>query len=165
MDINDTMIRLWTRYGPAVLGMGRKILIAILIVIGGKVVIHLARKLTERAVTGKLKADETIASLLRVVIHYAVVIICLIMILDDFGINTTGLITLLGAAGVAIGFALKDTLSNIAAGIILLFLRPFRKGDFIECGSISGSVRNIGLFTTIMETGDGVFVSAPNSNF
>jgi small conductance mechanosensitive channel len=165
MDLNDNVFRLWEKYGPIVLGMGRKILIAVLVVIGGKIVISLSRRLTEKAVTGKLRADETIASLLRVAIQYGVIIICGIMILDNFGFNTAGLIALLGAAGVAIGFALKDTLSNIAAGIILIFLRPFSKGDFIECGSISGAVREIGLFTTIMETGDGIFISAPNSNF
>ena len=111
MDFQETIIRLWTQYGPAVLDMGRRVLIAVLIVIGGKIAIHISRKLMQRAITGKLKADETIASLLRMVIQYGVVIICLIMILDDFGVNTTSLIALLGAAGVAVGFALRDTLS------------------------------------------------------
>jgi small conductance mechanosensitive channel len=96
-------------------------------------------------------------------VQYAVIIICLIMILDILGVNTAGLIALLGAAGVAVGFALKDTLGNIAAGIILLFLRPFRKGDFIECGSFSGSVKEMGLFSATLETADGIFISVPNS--
>ena len=157
--------QLWDKYDHLVFGMGRRIIIAVLIVIGGKIVINISRRLIQRAVTGKIKADETLASVLRALIQYGVIIVCLIMILDVFGVNTAGLIALLGAAGVAIGFALKDTLSNIAAGIIILLLRPFHKGDFVECGPISGTVREVRLFTTIMETGDGVFISAPNSNF
>ena len=159
------LAQLWDKYDHLVFGMGRRIIYAALIVIGGKIVIQISRRLIQRAVTGKIKADETLASVLRAVIQYAVIIVCLIMILDIFGVNTAGLIALLGAAGVAIGFALKDTLSNIAAGIIILILRPFRRGDFIECGSVSGTIREMRLFTTIMETADGVFISAPNSNF
>jgi len=98
------------------------------------------------------------------VIQYAVIIMCLIMILDLFGVNTGGLIAILGAAGVAVGFALRDTLGNIASGIIILFLRPFKKGDFIECGSTMGSVEELGLFASILRTPDGVFISAPNSS-
>jgi small conductance mechanosensitive channel len=97
------------------------------------------------------------------VIRYAVIIFCTIMILDTFGVNTTSLIAVLGAAGVAVGFALRDTLSNIAAGIVILVIRPFRKGDFIEFGSVMGSVQEIGLFATIMTTPDGIYISAPNS--
>jgi small conductance mechanosensitive channel len=126
-------------------------------------VILAAGKCIRRISAGKCKFDETLASVLRGVITYGVIIICAIMILDNFGFNTTSLIALLGAAGVAVGLALKDTLGNIAAGIFLLFLRPFRKGDFIEFGSFAGSVQEISLFATILETGDGVLISAPNS--
>ena len=150
--------------------LGRRLIISILILIGGKIVISLSRRVIRRimhrsALKGRQRADETFYSVLQKIVYYAVVLICLIMILDVFRINTTGLIALLGAAGVAIGFALRDTLSNIASGIVILVLRPFQIGEFIECGTVSGTVRDIGLFTTILETGDGVFISAPNSNF
>ncbi|MDR0497924.1 MAG: mechanosensitive ion channel family protein [Treponema sp.] len=153
----------WETYGQTIIAITRKIIIALLIIIGGRIVIFLSRHL-HRAATKKLKADETLTSVLRMLIHYGVIIICFIMILDIFGVNTTGLIALLGAAGVAVGFALKDTLGNIASGIVILFLRPFGTGDFIECGSVVGSVREMGLFSTILETGDGVYISAPNSS-
>ena len=156
--------QLWENHSPVILGTGRKIIIAALIIVAGIIIIRLSRRLTRRAVTGKLHADETFASMLRMVIQYGVIIICLIMILDLFGVNTAGLIALLGAAGVAIGFALRDTLSNIAAGIIILFLRPFKKGEFIECGSVMGSVQELGLFAAILQTPDGVYISAPNSS-
>jgi small conductance mechanosensitive channel len=162
--VNINIAELWATYSHNILDIGRKLIIAVLIIIGGRVVILLSRNLAQKAVTGKLKADETLASVLRMVVHYGIIVICLIMILDLFGVNTAGLIALLGGAVVAVGFALKDTLGNIASGIIILLLRPFKKGDFIECGAVMGSVREMGLFATIMETADGVFISAPNSS-
>ena len=164
MDFHGIIIRLWEEHSPFILDLGRKIIIAVLILIGGKVAITLSRRLTRKAITEKINADETLVSILRVVIHYGIILICLIMILDDFGISTASLIALLGAAGVAVGFALRDTLSNIASGIVILVLRPFRIGDFIECGSVMGAVREIGLFATNLETADGVFIAAPNSS-
>ena len=164
MEIQNTIAQLWEKYGQNVLGFGRKIIIALIIVIAGKFVIRLSRRLIDKAVTGKLKADETLTSMIRVVIHYGIIVICLIMILDTFGISTASLIALLGAAGVAIGFALRDTLSNIASGIVILVLKPFKKGDSIECGSVSGVVREMKLFATRMETGDGIPISVPNSS-
>ena len=70
---------------------------------------------------------------------------------------------MLGAAGLAIGLAMKDSLSNIAAGIMLLILRPYKLGDYIDCGSVSGTIQQMGLFSTVLKTPDGLFVSAPNS--
>lgn len=162
--IQSGIVQLWERYSLDVLALGRKIIIAILIITAGKIVISLSRRLTHRNFAGKLKVDETLSSVLRVVIHYGVIIVCLIMILDTFGVSTASLIALLGAAGVAVGFALKDTLGNIAAGIVILFLHPFGKGDFIECGSVLGSVQEMGLFVTNLKTADGVFISVPNSS-
>ena len=155
---------LWEKYSPAILDAGRKFLITALIIVGGIIIIRISRRLTHKAVTGKIHADETLASILRMVIQYGIIIICLIMILDIFGVNTAGLIALLGAAGVAVGFALRDTLNNIAVGIIILFLRPFKKGEFIECGSVLGSVEELGLFSSVLRTPDGVYIAAPNAS-
>ena len=163
-EIGDALIRFLNTHGYLILDMIRKIIITILIIIGGKILLSLSRHLINKAITGKLHLDETVGSVMRMGIKYGVIIVCLIMGLDIWGVNTTGLIALLGAAGVAVGFALKDTLANIAAGIIILFLRPFTKGDFIECGSVLGSVREIGLFATELETADGIYISAPNSS-
>ncbi|MDR2738603.1 MAG: mechanosensitive ion channel family protein [Treponema sp.] len=111
-----------------------------------------------------LKIDDTVSNLLRLTVRYGIFIICLIMIFNVFGINTASFLAILGAAGIAVGLALKDTLSNIAAGIILLFLGTYRRGDYIEFGAYSGTVKEISLFTTILETPDGVYISAPNSS-
>ena len=164
MEFHRIIVSFWDKYGQFVLGLGRRLIIAVLIIIAGKIAISLSRRLIQKAVTGKLHADETLSSVIRVVIHYGVIIVCLLMILDTFGVSTASFIALLGAAGVAVGFALKDTLGNIAAGLVILFLHPFRKGDFIECGSVVGAVREMGLFATDLETADGVFISAPNSS-
>jgi small conductance mechanosensitive channel len=86
------------------------------------------------------------------------------MILNIFGINTSSLIALLGAAGLAVGLALKDTLGNIAAGIILFFMGSYRLGEFIEFGSFLGTVKEINLFSTTLEPPDGIYISAPNSS-
>jgi len=164
MELHNIIIDFFIQHSQNILSLGRKLLAAILIIVAGKMIITLSRKLTQKATTGKLHFDETLASVLRMLIQYAVVIIGIIMILDILGINTGGLIALLGAAGVAIGFSLKDMLGNIAAGIIILFLHPFRKGDYIEFDGTAGSVIEMGLFATILETPDGIFISAPNSN-
>jgi len=162
--IENNVVYLWEKYGQVVLGLGRKLIIAVLIIIAGMIAIRVSHRLIHRAVTGKFHIDETFTSILKRVIQYGVLIICIIMILDIFGVNTASLIAVLGAAGIAVGFALRDTLSNIAAGIIILFLRPFKKGEFIECGSVIGSVEELGLFSAILKTSDGVFISAPNSS-
>jgi small conductance mechanosensitive channel len=107
--------------------------------------------------------DLTLKPLLASLLRYAILIITVILVLDQFGVQTTSLIAVLGAAGLAIGLAMQGTLSNVAAGVMLLILRPFRVGQFIEVTSQSGTVREIGLFTTILETRDSVYVSIPNS--
>lgn len=107
--------------------------------------------------------DETLLPILCTFARYGVYTIGLIVVLDIFGFNTNSIIALLGAAGLAIGLALKDTLSNIAAGIMLLIQRPFRVGHFIECAAFSGKAKEIGLFTTTLTTADGLYLSMPNS--
>ena len=164
MDVQSIITRLWEEHAQSVVMLARDIAIVVVIIFVGRGVIRLSRRLTDKSTVRKLKADETIVSVLRVVIQYGVIIICLIMILDIFGVSTTSLLALLGAAGVAIAFALRDTLSNIASGILIIVLRPFCKGDFIECDTVLGTVQEMGLFATEIETADGVFISVPNSN-
>ena len=95
--------------------------------------------------------------------RYAGMTLTLVIALGKFGVETTSIIAVLGAAGLAIGLALQGTLSNVAAGLMLVFLWPFKIGDWIEAAGMSGSVREIGLFTTIIDTFDNVFISVPNS--
>jgi small conductance mechanosensitive channel len=154
---------LWNSYSDDLLLLLKRLLTAATIIVIGKLIVMAVKRLIKHAVEGKFKFNETLAPILKTTISYAVVIVCAIIILDVFGINTTSLIAMLGAAGVAVGLAIKDTLSNIAAGIVLLIQNPCRKGDFIEFGAISGTVCEINLFSTVLETVDGVYISSPNS--
>lgn len=122
--------------------------------------ISLFRKFLVRA--EKRGLDPSARPLLNSLVSYAVYILTLLIVLHILGVNTTGLVAMIGAASLAIGLALKDTLSNIASGILLLFLRPFKAGDYIECGVIKGRIIGINLFNTMLETTDGLAVSAPN---
>lgn len=107
--------------------------------------------------------DETLARFFANVIRYASLLLVFVTVLGQFGVQTASIIAALGAAGLAIGLALQGTLQNIAAGIMLLVLRPFRVGEYIETGNISGTVREIGLFATELKTPDGLYRLAPNS--
>jgi small conductance mechanosensitive channel len=107
--------------------------------------------------------DITLAHFLANIIRYAILIMVLIAVLGQFGVQTASILAALGAAGLAIGLALQGTLQNIAAGIMLLVLRPFRVGESIETKDVSGTVQEIGLFATELRTGDGLYQLAPNS--
>lgn len=107
--------------------------------------------------------DQTIAPLLTQVVRYAILIITGIIVLSQFGVNTTSILAVLGAAGLAIALALQGTLSNMAAGIMMIWLRPFNVGEYIDAEGITGTVVEIGLFGTRLRTYDGIFVFAPNS--
>ena len=110
------------------------------------------------------RIDKTLAPILASTIRYAGFILTLVVALGQFGVQTTSIIAVLGAAGLAIGLALQGTLSNVASGIMLLLLRPFSVGDWIETNSISGTVREIGLFATQIDTFDNIYISVPNSS-
>jgi small conductance mechanosensitive channel len=108
--------------------------------------------------------DLTLARFFANFLRYAVLIMVLVAALGQFGVQTASILAVLGAAGLAIGLALQGTLQNIAAGIMLLLLRPFRVGETIEVGPVSGTVQEIGLFATELRTGDGLFLLAPNAS-
>jgi small conductance mechanosensitive channel len=144
--------------------LGKNIVVSILIAVIGILLYRGFNRLVIKATSKNPHNDSNAALILGRVIRYGIFIICAIMILNIFGVNTASLIAVLGAAGVAVGLALKDTLGNIAAGIILIFLGSFRRGEFVEFGPFSGAVKEINLFTTILETPDGIYISAPNSS-
>jgi small conductance mechanosensitive channel len=107
--------------------------------------------------------DETLARFFSNIIRYALLLLVFVTVLGQFGVQTASIIATLGAAGLAIGLALQGTLQNIAAGIMLLVLRPFRVGESIETAAVSGTVTEIGLFATELRTADGLYRLAPNS--
>ena len=110
------------------------------------------------------KMDETVTQFVAGLAKYVVIIVTLIALLDQFGVETTSLVAVVGAAGLAIGLALQGTLSNVAAGVMLLIFRPFKIGQFVEVAGYAGSVKAITLFVTEMDTGDNVRIILPNSS-
>ena len=123
-----------------------------------------AAKLTGDWLGHVKRIDRTLVPIVVALIRYSGLTLTMVITLGNFGVETTSIIAVLGAAGLAVGLALQGTLSNVAAGFMLLFLRPFRIGDWVEAANVSGSVREIGLFTTTIDTFDNVFVSIPNSS-
>ncbi|MEE2804562.1 MAG: mechanosensitive ion channel domain-containing protein [Pseudomonadota bacterium] len=122
-----------------------------------RVVSRFTAKLLKRAGFDAILADFSI-SIIRIIL----MIVVLIAVLDRLGVDTTSLIALLGAAGIAIGLALKDSLSNFAAGLMLIVFRPIRAGNYVELGGTAGSVEKINLFTTTLVTPDNREVTVPN---
>lgn len=159
----DKFTTFWNSHSEALINLGYKGMLAIAILIAIMLIAKTLRRSIYNTNERLQKLDSTLIPILSTVVSYAVYVIGAVFILDIFGVNTASLIALVGAAGLAIGLALKDTLSNIAAGIMLLILRPFRTGDFIEVSSTTGTVREINLFTTILETVDGLYIASPNS--
>lgn len=139
------------------------ILGAILLLIVGWMFAALVARWSRRGMARIRGIDVTLAAFFANFVRYAILILVMIAVLGQFGVQTASIIAALGAAGLAIGLALQGTLQNIAAGIMLLVLRPFRVGDYIDTGGISGIVQEIGLFATEMKTPEGMYRLAPNS--
>ncbi len=139
------------------------ILGAILLIIGGYIVANIAQRSVYGALGRFRGFDETLRKFFSQIVRYAILILVGITVLAQFGVQTASIIAAVGAIGLAIGLALQGTLQNIAAGIMLLALRPFRVGEYIDAGNVSGTIQEIGLFATELKTLDGLFVLAPNS--
>jgi small conductance mechanosensitive channel len=137
---------------------------ALVLLIGGWMLAGLISRWAYRGLSSIHGVDETLARFFESVLHYGLLILVFVMVLGQFGVQTTSIVAALGAAGLAIGLALQGTLQNIAAGIMLLILRPLRVGEYIETGNIQGVVTEIGLFATEMRTADGLYLMAPNSS-
>ena len=140
---------------------GLKILGAILILILGRIAAGVGRKIVRR-ILRKAKAEPSIVSFVGSLTYFLILTFAVLAALAKFGIQTASLVAILGAAGFAIGFAMQGSLSNFAAGVLILVLRPFRVGDFIMGAGESGVVKEISLFTTVLATPDNVKIMVPN---
>ncbi|MCP5072038.1 MAG: mechanosensitive ion channel [Rhodobacteraceae bacterium] len=107
--------------------------------------------------------DETLFHFLGSLARYAILVFASLAVLSRFGIETTSLIAVIGAAGLAVGLALQGTLSNLAAGVMLLMFRPYKVGDFVDAGGTGGKVEAITLFTTDLSTFDNQHIIVPNA--
>jgi small conductance mechanosensitive channel len=140
---------------------GLKLLGALAVFLIGRVIAGWARR-TLRRVLDQSELDATLVPFMTGLLYYALMAFVIIAALGMVGVQTTSVIAVLGAAGLAVGLALQGTLGNFASGVMLLVFRPFRVGDFIEAAGIAGSVQEINIFTTRLNTPDNVGIVIPN---
>ena len=156
MDFDpNTLVPILTQWGLKIVG-------AVVVLIIGRMVAGIIRSSVRKAMI-KAEVDATLIPFVASLVYYAVLAVVIIAVLSLFGIQTTSLIAVLGAAGLAIGLALQGTLSNFAAGVMLLIFRPFKVGDLVEVGGITGKVVAVRIFSTVLKTGDNVMITVPNS--
>ncbi len=141
---------------------GIKIVMAILVFYIGRMIARMVIRLLKK-VMQKSAVDEMLIKFLADMTYAVLLVAVVIAALDQLGVNTTSLLAILAAAGLAIGLALKDSLSNFAAGVMLIMFRPFKVGDFIEAGGTSGTVDTVNIFNTVLKTGDNREITIPNS--
>ncbi|MEM7409745.1 MAG: mechanosensitive ion channel domain-containing protein [Myxococcota bacterium] len=151
----ERLIELVSTWGLQVIG-------AIAVLVIGRIVAGALRNGATRALE-RAETDPTLVPFISGIVYYLALAVVIIAVLGLFGIETTSLVAVLGAAGLAIGLALQGTLSNFSAGVMLLVFRPFKNGDFVEASGVKGSVAQIGIFTTVLNTPDNVRIIIPNS--
>jgi small conductance mechanosensitive channel len=157
--MEDAMQRFWDWFQTD----GMNVVWAVIILVVGMIIAKMIRGAVRKALE-RSEMDATLVPFLSKLVYYLVVAFVVIAVLGRFGVQTASLVAVLGAAGLAVGLAMQGTLSNFAAGVMLLVFRPFKVGDFVEAGGESGSVQEIGVFSTSMNTGDNVRIIIPNSN-
>lgn len=140
---------------------GMQLVVAALILIIGAVIIRIIMKLVYK-ILDKSKVDEVLHTFFANCLKVLLWVVVFITALDSLGVSPTSLLTVLGAAGVAVALALKDSLGNFAGGILIILSKPFSKGDFIEDLSISGRVEKIDLLYTTLMTLDNKTITIPN---
>ncbi len=140
---------------------GKSLLLAVVIFIVGRYAIKFINKFVARMLERR-NVEPTVQSFLKSFVNITLIILLVIMVVGTLGVNTTSLAALLASAGLAVGMALSGNLQNLAGGIILLFLKPFKVGDFIEAQGVSGVVKAIQIFHTILTTTDNKELFVPN---
>jgi len=142
---------------------GKQIAFAVLILIIGWMVSRWLGAFAAARIATVTKGDQTIPNIFGKIVRIAGLVLTVIVVLGQFGVQTTSLVALIGAAGLTIGLALQGTLSNVASGVMLLIFRPFKVGDVIDTDGVVGKVLDIGLFITELNTPDNIRVILPNS--
>lgn len=136
---------------------------ALMVLVIGVLLVRLLSRWADRALVRSGRIEPTVAKFLSNIIKYALWAVVAITVLTQFGVQTTSIIAALGGLALAVGLALQGTLSNVAAGVMILIQRPFRVGEAITAGTVTGVVQGIGLFTTEIVQYDGLYVMVPNN--
>jgi len=137
------------------------VVMALLVFFIGKWIANLITKAV-RTVLTKAKVDPILVDFLSGIVKTVLILFVVVAALTQLGVATTSLVALIGAAGLAVGLALKDSLQNFASGVMLIMFKPFKAGDFVEAAGVTGVVEKIAIFSTIMRTGDNKEIIVPN---
>ena len=146
-----------------IVNYGTQIFMALVIFIIGKWIVRLVANGLRKAMDKK-EVDPTISKFVGSIVYTTLLAFIIIAALGQLGIQTASFVAIIGAAGLAVGFALQGSLSNFASGVLLILFRPIRTGDFVEAAGEAGVVEEVGIFSTIMKTGDNKTIIIPNSN-
>lgn len=152
----------FSQYTDLAIAYAIKALGAILIFVIGKMIAKALGNVSQKAMS-KYNVDETLTKFTSSAVYFGLLVVVIMAAISHLGIETTSFMAILGAAGLAIGLALKDTLSNVGAAVVILIFRPFKVGDFIDAGGAMGTVDNISLFTTTISPLDNRTIIVPNS--
>ena len=163
MNLNELTVNSQMLIETYLLPWGSKILLALLIFIVGRMVARLIARGVGKALTSA-HLDPILVNFAGAVVNTALLVLVIIFALSQLGLDTTSLVALVGAAGLAVGLALKDSLAHFAAGVMLIVFRPFKLGDYVEVGGVAGSVDKISIFSTRLKTPDNKVVTVPNGN-
>ncbi len=141
---------------------GIRFVVALAIFFIGRWLARMVSSLSQRALDHR-QVDKAVGSFLSSIIYALIVAATVLVAFGHLGIETTSFIAILGAAGLAVGLALQGSLSNFASGVLIILFRPFKAGDFVEAGGVSGSVEKIEIFSTVLKTPDNKAIILPNS--
>ena len=148
-------------FGAYVLPWGINLVLALAILILGRWLVRPVVSMITRLLR-RSKLDPMLVAFAGSIVHALLLLLVIIAALDRLGVDTTSLVALIGAAGLAVGLALQGSLQNFAAGVMLVVFRPFKVGDFIEAAGVAGTVETIGIFTTTLRTPDNRDIVVPN---
>jgi small conductance mechanosensitive channel len=140
------------------------IAVAIAIFIVGKIAAKWFTKFIIKALEKSNNVDETLTKFLSSVLYGIMIVVVALAALSQAGVQTTSFIAILGAVGLAIGLAFKDTLSSISAGVMLMIFRPIKVGEYVEAGGTAGTIEEINIFNTILKTPDNKMIIVANAN-
>lgn len=144
-----------------ILSYAVNIVAAIAIIIVGMIIARVISNAVNRVLRAR-HIDATVADFLSALVRYGIIAFTIIAALGRVGVQTASVIAVLGAAGLAVGLALQGSLSNLAAGVLLVTFRPFRTGEFVDLGGVMGTVQNVQIFSTTLKSADGKIVVVPN---
>lgn len=160
--MEEKFLAMWNRFVEWFFAFLPNMISALLILVVGFYIARIFSRYVFKLIV-KLTNDETLGGFLRNIVFVALFILIIITALTNLGVQTTSIIAVLGTAGLAIGLSLKDSLSNLAGGILIIVLRHFKKDDLVVIGSITGKVQEVNLFQTKLTTPDNQLVIMPNS--